>query len=292
MCRLIWHDRNLLLILVNSLTLFLYLPALPVLVVAIRSRRFLKSVFAGILVVFQIFFTAHSFAFNGSAKETGEDNLCIVSANLFYENVQATHLIEELLAYNADLLLLQEYTPAWDSLFKSRSSYPYVLKSPRSDPRGRAIFSKYPLAEDETLKRVDIMGARVNMRDRCFDILNVHFYPPGFVYYEEHVEQRNLLLGQLDAFKSKDMIIAGDFNATEHSGFYNEMASVFVDSFKEAGRGFGATWPNFAGLSFIRIDHLFHSDRFECIRIDRGEGRGSDHRPVIAEFTLKNSLKE
>lgn len=55
----------------------------------------------------------------------------------------------------------------------------------------------------------------------------------------------------------------------------------------------GMTCKSSSQLSItLHIDHLFHSEGFECVKIERGEGRGSGHKPVIAEFKVKNSLQE
>jgi endonuclease/exonuclease/phosphatase (EEP) superfamily protein YafD len=34
----------------------------------------------------------------------------------------------------------------------------------------------------------------------------------------------------------------------------------------------------------IRVDHAFYSRALRCLNIREGEGAGSDHKPLIAEF--------
>jgi endonuclease/exonuclease/phosphatase (EEP) superfamily protein YafD len=37
----------------------------------------------------------------------------------------------------------------------------------------------------------------------------------------------------------------------------------------------------------IRLDHLLVSREVEMLSVAEGEGRGSDHRPIVAEFALR-----
>ena len=81
------------------------------------------------------------------------------------------------------------------------------------------------------------------------------------------------------------MIVAGDFNATEHS--------VMLNGFQEFSGLWRTTavptWPNwFFGLPQIGIDHIFVSNGVFPLSLPRaGDYIGSDHRPVSGWFAVR-----
>ena len=77
-------------------------------------------------------------------------------------------------------------------------------------------------------------------------------------------------------------IICGDFNDIPMSYTYHKLSYGSKDTFKEAGKGFSATfsmlWPLF------RIDYIFIPESYTGIRHITIRCNHSDHYPVIAEF--------
>jgi endonuclease/exonuclease/phosphatase (EEP) superfamily protein YafD len=83
--------------------------------------------------------------------------------------------------------------------------------------------------------------------------------------------------------------VVGDFNATEHSRVYNALTTErFTSGHEDRGRGWAVTWPNGKyPLPPIRIDQAFMSPDVDCLRIVEGEGRGSDHKPLIIDVQIR-----
>ena len=82
----------------------------------------------------------------------------------------------------------------------------------------------------------------------------------------------------------------GDFNQTDQNNNYKILVDADLkDAFREAGWGFGGTWPA-SGLgmirNLIRIDFIWHTDHFQAIRAWVGDGAGSDHSSLFAELVL------
>ena len=77
------------------------------------------------------------------------------------------------------------------------------------------------------------------------------------------------------------VIICGDFNDTPLSYAYHRLSKGRKDSFKEAGKGFAATfaplWP------LLRIDYILFPKEFSGISHHTPRINLSDHYPVIAE---------
>jgi hypothetical protein len=88
-------------------------------------------------------------------------------------------------------------------------------------------------------------------------------------------------------------IVAGDFNICEHSVIYGELAARMADSFREAGTGFGTSWPLPVAKEIpvfvpplVRIDYIWHSKHFRAIDASQGPRLGSDHLPLFATLEL------
>ena len=77
-------------------------------------------------------------------------------------------------------------------------------------------------------------------------------------------------------------LIAGDFNDTPMSYTYQKLMRYQKDSFKEAGKGCGATysmlWP------ILRIDYILYPSVFDAVSHRTPKKVYSDHYPIIATF--------
>ncbi len=98
------------------------------------------------------------------------------------------------------------------------------------------------------------------------------------------------VLSQALAGERLPCILGGDFNAPEPSLVCRQvMKAGMRDAYSEAGKGYGYTFGHAVhfGVSFLRIDHLYVSSHWAVQACYPGDKAGSDHRPVIAELTLK-----
>jgi len=77
------------------------------------------------------------------------------------------------------------------------------------------------------------------------------------------------------------VIVCGDFNATPSSYAFNCLKRNFLDSFREAGKGIGATYEK--GFPWLRIDYIL-SDRYFYIQKHQtfSDFHSSDHFPIMA----------
>ena len=81
------------------------------------------------------------------------------------------------------------------------------------------------------------------------------------------------------------MIICGDFNNTAYSYVYKEIKGNLIDTFKEAGNGFGRTFD----FKFfpVRIDFVLVDDRFKVNSFKTYDVKLSDHYPIMAKVKLE-----
>ncbi len=81
------------------------------------------------------------------------------------------------------------------------------------------------------------------------------------------------------------IIICGDLNDTPVSYVYEKVSGNHIDAFVQSGSGFGATY---AGDDFpsLRIDYIFHDQRFNSSDFKRHKIFLSDHFPVSSILYL------
>jgi endonuclease/exonuclease/phosphatase (EEP) superfamily protein YafD len=81
-------------------------------------------------------------------------------------------------------------------------------------------------------------------------------------------------------------VVAGDFNTPVESRIFQQHWGDLTNAFSHAGIGFGMTRYN--GWIRVRIDHVLIGPGWHADRSVVGDDYGSDHRPVIADITLRD----
>lgn len=113
------------------------------------------------------------------------------------------------------------------------------------------------------------------------DIKTVHEKMRGT--FIKRSQQVNRILENI-AGSSHPAIICGDFNDTPMSFTYHMLAKERKDSFKESGKGFGATfiplWP------LLRIDYILYPKEFGSISHQTHKIKLSDHYPISSEIII------
>lgn len=91
----------------------------------------------------------------------------------------------------------------------------------------------------------------------------------------------------LEALEAEDtpVIIAGDFNDWSGSYCTNTIRNgKYKDAWWEGGNGFGITYDGWHLK--LRLDHILYSHHFKLENVYVEKSKFSDHRPLIADFTL------
>jgi len=221
---------------------------------------------------------------------------------------RAARVLEAVRASRADVVLLQETTPAWEALL--RPLYPHQRWHHEPEGAGgSAVLSTWPVAPLRVLDLpTAVQGsvfrpvvAEVDVPGGALSFVNVHLRPPlelngsaglstarttGAVRRGEAAELLRL---------SAPTVIGGDFNEQDGADALSVLAEAgYADALahvpyrKETHR-----WPKFGTTLRKRLDHvLFDSARLRCDGcgvLSGYEEGASDHQPVIARLSVGGS---
>ncbi|MEX2494481.1 MAG: endonuclease/exonuclease/phosphatase family protein [Woeseia sp.] len=231
-----------------------------------------------------------------AAKSPSDDsNLSLLIANVLMDNRESEAFLDIVTEYDPDVILTVETDDWWEeALRKLEVDYPYTLKSPLGNAFGMLVHSRLEMINPEIRFILEDSIPSMHMqvvlpsKDRVF-MHFVHPDPPNPVYATKTTERdaELLIVGRESEKRDKPTIIAGDFNdvAWSYTTSLFQKASGLLDP--RIGRGTFSTFD--AGNLLLRwpLDHVFHSDHFKLVRIERGPAWGSDHFPVFIELSLE-----
>jgi len=207
---------------------------------------------------------------------------------------------------DADVLLLQETTPAWERVLRPRltARFPHATFH---DPTtytagGNGTFSKLPIEADESLPSplgwFPANRLVVRAASGPIEILNVHLRPQiseNGSWVAGHFTTGSLRKREIDAYtpafgKGLPTIVAGDFNEDVDGDAMDVLEDLGFDSGFEAIGPKKKTW-HYTAYSIplaMTLDHVaFEEKHFEAVSVEVLPGGRSDHQPVRVVLRLK-----
>lgn len=303
--RIFYHDGSLYLTWINAFTRYVYLPVYVALFWAVWMRRWILAGVALVVVschvawMYPNFVRDQRFDLPAAAAANANDSptLRIFFANIYAWNMSMASILQEIADSNADVVVLAECSRASRQSFEqSPQMQPYVNANGSTKlRRGEVvIYSKLPIKadrQDYAAGRI-LQTADIELGSQTLRLIGLHsprpMPPPDYDYVGYWQRVVPLLTSQ-----QGPVVIVGDFNATEHSLVYKQLQDDGLRSaHDDRGRGYATTWPNGEWMvPPIRIDQAFISPDVECVAIQEGLGKGSDHRPLIVDIRLRPAAK-
>ena len=215
-------------------------------------------------------------------------DLRLVSANL-QQTDDATALRAWLDAQPADLVLLQEVTPALARQLAEWQDYPQQILAPDESPFGLALLSRLPLEGGRVLRDSDaIPRIETTLRSgaQAISLSLVHPMPPLSPYWHH---KRNLGLQvalQRNAARGLPGLLAGDLNASPWSQATRELHALGW----YRANDLQATWPALGrGWLGIAIDQVLVHGPWRVAEQHLGPDLGADHLPRHLHLQLLES---
>jgi endonuclease/exonuclease/phosphatase (EEP) superfamily protein YafD len=203
----------------------------------------------------------------------------------------------------ADLVFLQETTPAWEEALRRELGrrYPHMAFRHSGGAGGLAVLSRYPFQDAGIIENLEgwFPAWRLVVRSPLgrLQVLQVHLRPPvsdrGSVvsgYFTTPGVREN----EIRRFARKldtrlPTLVVGDFNEDEQGRAIAHLKSKGLRSVLGEYRPGARTWRWTTSLG-IRVshtlDHIVYSPHLRPLNAQVIKAGRSDHLPVVADFEL------
>lgn len=225
--------------------------------------------------------------------EGGHPTLTLLMANVLMHNRRVERLLEFIRERRPDLVVLDEPDAWWEEALRAlERDYPHTVKEPRPNTYGMLLYSRLPLLR---LERCHLIEADVPSFHLGVDVggrtVRLHFVHPRPPYPREARSTGDrdvelVVVGRMAACERDPVIVAGDLNDVAWSRTTRLFQRVSRMLDPRRGRGMFNTFH--ARWFFLRwpLDHLFHSEHFRLVSLQRGPAFGSDHFPIVITLEL------
>jgi endonuclease/exonuclease/phosphatase (EEP) superfamily protein YafD len=219
----------------------------------------------------------------------GGPQFSVVTANLWFRNDEQEALQRIAGLPQADLVVLQELTPAGARQAASLDAFPYKRLIPRDDPYGIGVLSRWPLdveVADLAGDGLPSLRGSLQLPDASVHFLGLHTRWPLQPKLAVARDRALAAAAAWAASQEEPAVVLGDLNLTPQSPAYGRLLSSgrLSDAFRRGG--WQPTWMAGFWPLALRIDHVLVTPGV-CVEFAAvGEDIGSDHRPVLVRLRL------
>lgn len=226
----------------------------------------------------------------GDRARPGAPVVRLYSANLWAGNTEVDAIARSIAAADADIIILIELGDAPAARLDTvLAGYPHRFASPRVVRRGGAarelIASRYPLTGvGDRPDGLSEVTAVVRTPIGPLNVIGVHLTRPWPFQYQWGQISQVQALARVRSDLGGPVIVAGDFNSVSTARIGRQ---VRAEAGLAPATGWPGTWPAAAPSAVgLTIDQVYRSPDLAFVSRRLGLPTGSDHRPVITEFTL------
>ena len=267
--------------LANSFAPFLFLPLLLTLPLGGLFRS--KAVLASSLALLVLFIGCYGSLLLPKRRPTEAHHARLLTAmtvNVGPQLLDLNQVTTVIRKEFADIVAVQEL-PAFsvELLRKELTEYPYTVLAPGEQSTG--LLSRYPILTSRWFHsehRRSHLYALVHWSGVPVHVFAVHPFPPGLSWhkdiplpmglYDEEPQRQIMQVAQQMANTDGARIMLGDFNTSDQTRAYAMVAKSFRDAYREAGKGFGFTFPLGIKMGripipgpFVRLDYISSLDK-------------------------------
>jgi endonuclease/exonuclease/phosphatase (EEP) superfamily protein YafD len=209
----------------------------------------------------------------------------LIQFNTLFKNPSVDVSAQWLLAQSPDFVVMQEVSSTTITIYDQLArDLPYGAFCKFATVGGVAVRSKHPVTAQFCREKQGFVWVQVNVDGKAVTLASLHLHWP---YPYGQWEQLQALNADFRAMP-RPVVLAGDFNAAPWSEAVARVADATettpVPGLRLTLRmGAGGVGP----MPFLPIDHILLPTAVDAAAISVGPPIGSDHLPVVAEFTLR-----
>ena len=220
----------------------------------------------------------------------------LLISNVLMENQRFDRVLELIRKNDPDLILAVEIDDGWmQALEAIARTHPYAVRQPQDNYYGMVLFSRFPLADPQVrfLVQDDIpsihTGVDLPSGDRIF-LHGLHPRPPEPLRDQDSTprDAELVIVGHhIGDEMDRPTVVAGDLNDVAWSPTSELFLRLSGLLDPRAGRGFYNSYNAKNPLFRYPLDHVFHSNDFKLVRLERLPNVGSDHFPMLIELSYE-----
>ena len=236
----------------------------------------------------------------GAAPAPRERTFRLLIANVRKENREHHRLLDLVQRVDPDLVLVVEIDRIWArALEPLAETYPFVIRHPRENFYGMMLFSRLPLIEPriDFLVQDDVPSVHtafvLGSGDRIY-LHGLHPRPPEPIRDQDSTprDAELVLVGRaIRAAGDRPTVVAGDLNDVAWSPTSELFLRLSGLLDPRIGRGFYNSFHADQPLLRWPLDHVFHSNHFTVVDLQRLPHIGSDHFPMLVELCYQPEVQ-
>jgi endonuclease/exonuclease/phosphatase (EEP) superfamily protein YafD len=275
-----------------AVTPWIYMLAWATASMGLFFRRRVLTAVSAMLVLLQLWWVIPDFDPISHLARPGPNfvSLRLFDANVSQANRNLYEIADEIRQDKAQIVTMEELTPvSYRSLLSTHvmQHYRYRIVRPTAGAYGMALWSVFPLADatewyayqhPELRAWVLLPGGR-RLR---LDVLHTDA-PYGSAEPAVWVDEIEAIHTEL-SHEPRPLVAVGDLNATWYDWHFQALLALGLrDAAVVAGQGWRMTWPRDQQpvVPYLRIDHVLLSKGVLLESYRLGDGRGSDHHPLL-----------
>lgn len=226
--------------------------------------------------------------------EAADDSpsLSILIANVLMTNREVEGFLTLIEQYDPDVILTVETDEWWsEQLDGLDADYPYFVKKPLPNTYGMMLHSRKKLIDPRVRYVVEDSIPSIHAKLRLGSGIDVFLHclhpKPPYPMEDTDTEARDaelLIVGREASERDAPTIVMGDMNdvAWSYTTTLFQKISGLLDP--RIGRGFYNSYSAKNPILRWPLDHLFHSEHFELIDLQRLPAWGSDHFSIFVHL--------
>lgn len=227
--------------------------------------------------------------------------ITLLIANVLTPNHKTAVLLEMIEQHQPDIVLTLESDQWWQDQLDPilNDQWPYNVKIPLDNLYGMHLYSRLALENTsvEWLIQDDIPSIRTHItldNGEKIRLYAVHPRPPAPSESDKSLwrDAELLLVGKKIHEDPQPTLVAGDLNDVAWSRTTRQFCRVGGMLDPRRGRGMFSTFHAKYPMLRWPLDHIFVTEHFTLVSMQRLEAFGSDHFPILATFCYRPSRKD
>jgi endonuclease/exonuclease/phosphatase (EEP) superfamily protein YafD len=231
--------------------------------------------------------------------ESQDRHVRLVISNVLMENREGERWERVVREAEPDVLAAVETDEWWaETARQLEDVLPHAVEVPQDDTYGMLVRSRFPILESEVRHYLEDTVPSLHLTLQLdsgepIQLVVLHPRPPRpDIQQDSRLRDAELVMAGRDVAEfTEPTIVAGDLNdvAWSYTTTLFQKLSGLLDP--RIGRGLYSTFHADHWWLRYPLDHVFHSDDFALVELERLPSVGSDHFPMLIELVVDPSKR-